>query len=255
VRSTWTIYRKELKGYFSSPIAYLLIAAFALIFGYFFYAATAIFVSRGMESQMMGRGMPMDMNEWVIRPLLMNVSVIALFLIPMVTMRLFAEEKRSGTIELLLTSPVRDIEIILAKWFAAVTLLAGIFGVSALNLVFLFIHGKPDWRPILIGYLGLLLQGGALLAIGTFISTTTRNQIIAGGVTFSACLLLWILDWVSSYETAAWAKVLTYLSVVTHFEPFSKGVLDTKDAIFYLSVIFLGLFLTARSMESVRWRA
>ncbi len=255
MRSIWTIYRKELKSYFSSPIAYLLISAFALIFGYFFYAATAIFVSRGMESQMMGQGMPMDMNEWVIRPLLMNVSVIALFLIPMVTMRLFAEEKRSGTIELLLTSPVRDIEIILAKWFAAITLLAAILGVSALNLSFLFIYGKPDWRPILIGYLGLLLQGGALLAIGTFISTTTRNQIIAGGVTFSACLLLWILDWVSSYETAAWAKVMTYLSVVTHFEPFSKGVLDTKDVIFYLSVIFLGLFLTARSMESVRWRA
>ena len=203
----------------------------------------------------MGRSMPMDMNEWVIRPLLMNVSVIALFLIPMVTMRLFAEEKRSGTIELLLTSPVRDIEIILAKWFAAVTLLAGILAISALNLTFLFIHGKPDWRPILIGYLGLLLQGGALLAVGTFISTTTKNQIIAGGATFAACLLLWILDWVSSYETAAWAKVLAYLSVVTHFETFSKGVLDTKDVVFYISVIFFGLFLTARSMESLRWRA
>jgi len=255
VRNTWSIYRKELKSYFASPIAYLLMAAFALIFGYFFYAATAIFVQRGMESQMMGRGMPMDMNEWIIRPLLMNVSVIALFLIPMITMRLFAEEKRSGTIELLMTSPVRDIEIILGKWFAAETLFACILGLSALNLGFLFLHGKPDWRPILIGYLGLLLQGGALLALGAFISTTTRNQIIAGGGTFAACLLLWILDWVSSYETTTWAKVMTYLSVVTHFEPFSKGVLDTKDVVFYLSVIFFGLFLTARSMESLRWRA
>ena len=255
MRNAWTIYRKELRGYYASPIAYLLMAVFALIFGYFFYAATAIFVSRGMEAQMSGRSMPMDVNEWVIRPLLMNVSVIALFVIPMITMRLFAEEKRSGTIELLLTSPVRDMEIILGKWFAALTLLAGILGVSAVNLVFLFIHGKPDWRPVLIGYLGLLLQGGALLAIGTFISTTTKNQIIAGGATFAACLLLWVLDWSSSYETTVWAKVLSYLSVVTHFEPFSKGVLDTKDVIFYLSVIVLGLFLTARSMESLRWRA
>ena len=213
-------------------------------------SATAIFVSRGMESQMMGRSTPMDVNEWVIRPLLMNVSVIALFMIPMITMRLFAEEKRSGTIELLMTSPVRDIEIMLGKWFAALTLLATVLAISALNLGFLFAYGKPDWRPILIGYLGLLLQGGALLAIGTFISTMTKNQIIAGGATFAACLLLWILDWVSSYETAAWAKVLSYLSVVTHFEPFSKGVLDIEDVIFYLSVIFLGLFLTARSMES-----
>jgi ABC-2 type transport system permease protein len=255
VRNTWTIYRKELKSYFASPIAYLLMAAFALIFGYFFYAATAIFVTRGMESQMMGRMMPMDMNEWIIRPLLMNVSVIALFLIPMITMRLFAEEKRSGTIELLMTSPVRDMEIILGKWFAAETLFAVILGLSALNLGFLFAYGKPDWRPILVGYLGLLLQGGALLALGAFISSTTRNQIIAGGGTFAACLLLWILDWVSSYETASWAKVMTYLSVVTHFEPFSKGVLDSKDVVFYLSVIFFGLFLTARSMESLRWRA
>ena len=255
MRNTWSIFRKELKSYFASPIAYLLLAAFALIFGYFFYAATAIFVARGMESQMMGRGMPMDMNEWVIRPLLMNISVIALFMIPMITMRLFAEEKRSGTIELLMTSPVRDIEIILGKWFAAVALLASILGVSGLNLAFLFIHGQPDWRPMLIGYLGLLLQGGALLAIGAFVSTLTKNQIIAGGATFAACLLLWVLDWASSYETATWARVLSYLSVVTHFETFSKGVLDTKDFIFYLSVIFFGLFLTARSMESLRWRA
>ena len=255
MRNVWTIYRKELKSYFASPIAYLLMAVFALIFGYFFYVATAIFVTRSVESQMMGRGMPMDVNEWVIRPLLMNVSVIGLFLIPMVTMRLFAEEKRTGTIELLMTSPVRDMEIILGKWLAALTLYGSILAVSALNMAFLFLYGKPDWRPIVIGYLGLLLQGGCLLAVGTFISTTTRNQIIAGGATFAASLLLWILDWVSSYETAAWAKVLSYLSVVTHYEPFSKGVLDSRDVIFYLSVIFLGLFLTARSMESSRWRA
>jgi ABC-2 type transport system permease protein len=255
MRNVWTIYRRELKSYFASPIAYLLMVVFSLIFGYFFYVATAIFVSRGMESQMMGRSMPMDVNEWVIRPLLMNVSVIALFMIPMISMRLFAEEKRSGTIELLMTSPIRDVEILLGKWFAALTMFATVLAISAINLGFLFAYGKPDWRPILIGYLGLLLQGGALLAIGTLISTMTKNQIVAGGATFTVCLLLWILDWVSSYETAAWAKVLSYLSVVTHFEPFSKGVLDSRDVIFYLSVIFLGLFLTARSMESARWRA
>lgn len=255
MRNVWTIYRRELKSYFASPIAYLLMVVFSLIFGYFFYVATAIFVSRGMESQMMGRSMPMDVNEWVIRPLLMNVSVIALFMIPMISMRLFAEEKRSGTIELLMTSPVRDVEILLGKWFAALTMFATVLAISAINLSFLFAYGKPDWRPILIGYLGLLLQGGALLALGTLISTMTKNQIVAGGATFTVCLMLWILDWVSSYETAVWAKVLSYLSVVTHYEPFSKGVLDSRDIIFYLSVIFLGLFLTARSMESSRWRA
>jgi ABC-2 type transport system permease protein len=205
---------------------------------------------------MMGRGMPpMDLNEWIIRPLLMNASVVALFLIPMITMRLFAEEKRSGTIELLLTSPVRDSEIIIGKWLAAVLMYAGILAFSGINILMLFSYGRPDWKPILVGYLGLLLQGGCLLAVGTFISTLTRNQIIAGGATFAVCLLLWVLDWVSSYETTTLGKVVAYLSVVTHFEPFAKGVIDSKDVIFYLSMIFFGLFLTARSMESLRWRA
>ena len=255
MKNIWIICRKELKSYFASPIAYGLMAFFAAISGYFFYVAVAIFVRRGMESQMMGRGMPMDMGEWIVRPLLMNISVIGLFLIPMITMRLFAEEKRTGTIELLATSPVRDIDIILGKWMAAMLLYLSILGVSALNFSFLFLYGKPDWRPLLVGYLGLILQGGCLLAIGTFLSTTTRHQIIAGTATFAVCLLLWVLDWVSSYETAAWARVLSYLSVVTHFETFAKGVLEIKDIVFYLSMIFFGLFLTARSLESLRWRA
>lgn len=255
MKNILVLYRKELKGYYSSWIAYLLMAFFAVIFGYFFYAATAIFVSRSMQSMAMGQGMPMDMNEWIIRPLLMNVSVIGLFIIPMITMRLFAEEKRTGTIELLMTSPVRDYEMIVAKWLAALTLYGSILAISAVNLIYLFAYGKPDWKPILIGYLGLLLQGGCLLAIGTFISTLTRNQIIAVGGTFAVCLLLWVFDWVTAYDTSGWAKVLSYISVVTHFETFAKGVLDTKDIIFYVSMIFFGLFLTARSMESLRWRA
>jgi len=248
------ICRKELKSYFASPIAYGLMAVFAVIAGYFFYVITAVFVQRSVESQMMGRGFPMDLNEWVIRGFLSNISVIGLFIVPMITMRLFAEEKRSGTIELLATSPVKDIEIILGKWLAALLLYCCILLISALNVALLFVYGKPDWKPVLVGYLGLLLQGGCLLAIGTFVSTTTRNQIIAGTATFAVCLLLWVFDWIS-YETASWARVMSYMSVVAHFEPFAKGVLDTKDVIYYLSVIFLGLFLTARSLESLRWRS
>src|SRR3954463_1891343 len=251
----FAIYRKELRTYFTSPVAYGLMAFFALLSGYFFYIYVAMFVSRSMESQMMGRGFPMDVNEWVVRPALMNVSVIGLFLIPLITMRVFAEEKSRGTIELLATSPVRDYEIILGKWLASFTLYAAILAVSMINICMLYLYGKPDFSPILTGYLGLLLQGGTLLAIGTFISTTTRNQIVAAFATFAVCLILWVLDWVSSYETAAWAKVVAYMSVITHFEPFAKGVIDTKDVIFYLSMIFFSLFLTARSLESLRWRA
>jgi ABC-2 type transport system permease protein len=250
-----TVLRKELKSYFSSPIAYMLMAFFGFLAGYFFYVYLAMFVRTSMESQMMGRGMPMDVNEWVIRPLFSNLSVISLFMIPMITMRLFAEEKRSGTIELLATSPIRDVEVIAGKWLAALALYAAVLGVSVVSVASLFLYGRPDIPPILTGYLGLLLQGGALLAIGTFISNTTKNQIIAAFGTFAVCLMLWVLDWVSAFETAAWAKAVAYMSVITHFEPFAKGVLDSKDIIFYLSIIFLGLFLTARSMESLRWRA
>ena len=255
MKNTLAICFKELKSYFASPIAYLLLTIFAVIFGFFFSAATAFFSLRSTEMQMMGRSFPMDINELIIRPLLSNASVIALFLIPMITMRLFAEEKRSGTIELLMTSPVTDLQIILGKFLGALILYCCIVGVAALNFVFLFIYGNPDTKPLLVGLLGLLLQGGAMIALGTFISTTTRNQIVAGGATFAICLLLWVLDWLSAFETAAWAKVLSYLSIIQHFEPFTKGVLDSKDVVFFLSLTFFGLFLTARSMESLRWRA
>jgi ABC-2 type transport system permease protein len=228
---------------------------FGVIFGFFFWNALGAFVFESIQSQMSGRSFPMNLNEWIIRPLLSNVSVVGLFFIPMITMRLFAEEKRTGTIELLATSPVRDMEIILGKWLASVLLYACLLLFTAINFAFLFKYGHPDWKPLLVGYLGLLLQAGALLAIGTFISTLTKNQIIAGAVTFGVCLLLWVLEWVSGYETATWARVLAYMSVIKHFESFAKGVLDSKDAIFYITVIFLGLFFTARSMESLRWRS
>src|SRR5216684_8734384 len=200
MRNVWIICRKELRSYFVSPVAYLLLAMFTFI-----------------------------------------------------TMRLFAEEKRTGTIELLATSPIRDLEIIIGKWLAALLLYAGMLLLTGLNLLWLFKYGTPDWKPLLVTYLGFLLQVAALLAIGTFISTLTRNQIIAGAATFGVCLLLWVLEWSSSYESTTWAQVLSYLSVITHFESFAKGVIQVKDVIFYLTGIFLGLFFTARSMESLRW--
>jgi ABC-2 type transport system permease protein len=172
----------------------------------------------------------------------------------MITMRLFAEEKRTGTIELLATSPIRDGEIIIGKWLAAVTLYATMLLFTALSFAFVFKYGNPDWKPLAIGYLGLLLQAGGLLAIGTFISTLTKNQIIAGAATFGVCLLLWVFSWLEN-DGSRWASVVSYMSVITHFESFAKGVLDIKDAIFYLTVIFVGLFFTSRSMESLRWRS
>ena len=146
-------------------------------------------------------------------------------------------------------------EIILGKWLAAVALYAAMLGISLVSMATLFAYGRPDWRPMMVGYLGLLLQGGCLLAIGTYISSCTRNQIVAAVATFSVLLMLWVIDWVSSLQDSALAKATGYLSVTQHFDSFSKGVLDAKDILFYASMIFIGLFLTARSLESLRWRA
>jgi ABC-2 type transport system permease protein len=255
MRNIWIICQKEIRSYFASPIAYVVLAGYSLLFGFFFWNMLGYFVLMGLESQMRGQSFPMNVNEQVLRPLLSNTSVIGLFLIPIITMRLFAEEKRSGTIELLATSPIRDIEIILGKWLAAMAMYCSMLAFTALNLIFIFWYGNPDWKPVAIGYLGLILQAGGLLAIGTFISTLTRNQIIAAAVTFAVCLILWVLDWSVGFETARWAQILSYFSITRHFESFSKGLLDTKDAVFYVSAIILGLFLTSRSMESLRWRS
>jgi ABC-2 type transport system permease protein len=255
VKNVLLICQKELKSYFASPIAYAVLALFGLIFGFGFYTATRDFVRFSFQSQMMGGGQTMNVNEQIIRPLLGFASTVALFLIPMITMRLFAEEKKSGTIELLLTSPITDTEIILGKWLGALLLYLCVLAMSMINIALLFAWGKPDLKPVLVAYLGLLLQGGCLLAIGTFISTTTRNQIVAGGVTFFTCLLLWLLSWFTAFDSTVPAQVVNYLSIVTHFENFGKGVLDSKDVVFYISFIFFALFATSRSMESLRWRA
>jgi gliding motility-associated transport system permease protein len=249
------ILRKELNSYFRSPIAYGVMFFFALIAGYFFYVAVVYFVQYSIQASMSGQSQPMNVNDSVVRPLLGNFSVVGLFVIPMIAMRLFAEEKRTGTIELLATSPVRDWEIIAGKWLAAMGLYAATLGITLISMATLFIYGNPDWKPLLVGYLGLLLQGGTLLAVCAFISTTTKNQIIAGVGGFGVCLLLWVLGWMSSFQDSAVGKVMSYFSIVEHFDSFGKGVLDSKDIIYYVSAIFIGLFLTARSLEAFRWRS
>ena len=255
LRNIWIICQKELRSYFVSPIAYILFIIYAAVFGFFFWSFVELFISYSAEAQMRGEMFPMNVNDQIVRQLFGNINVINLLLIPLISMRLFAEEKRNGTIELLATSPIRDEEIILGKWLASVILYLAILLFAGLNFLFLFKYGNPDWKPMAIACLGVLLQAAALLAIGIFISTLTKNQIIAGAVTFAVCLLIFVLGWVSSFQYSTWARVMTYISTTTHMESFLKGVIDSKDVIYYVSAIFLGLFLTARSLESLRWRA
>jgi ABC-2 type transport system permease protein len=190
----------------------------------------------------------------MIRPLISNTSVIVLFLLPMVTMRTYSEEKRSGTIELLLTSPVTDAEIVFGKFLGAVGLYAGLLLVTLLYISALFAFGNPEWKPIATAFLGLLLMGSCFLSIGLFISSTTKNQMVAGTATFVFLLFLWIINWASDSAGPLLGPLLSYLSITSHMEDFGKGIIDTKHVIFYLSFIAFGLFLTIKSTDAERWR-
>ena len=247
------IAQKELKSYFASPIAYIVIGFFALVFGWFYYVSVNYFLQASLQMGMPGAGQ-ININTMAIRPLLQNVSVVALFVLPLITMRTYAEEKRSGTIELLLTSPVTDTQIVLGKFFGAVALYAVMLAVTLIHIGILFIYGNPEWKPILTGYLGLLLMGAAFLSIGLLISSLTRNQIVAGMATFATLLLLWTVNWMSESASPNMQKVLSALSITERFDDFSKGVLSVSHLVYYVSFITFGLFLTAKSVDSERWR-
>jgi ABC-2 type transport system permease protein len=250
------IARKELKAYFASPIAYIVIGFWALLYGYFFVAILSFFVRQSMQMNQFGMQGPqsMNVNQQLIRPLLQNVNILVLFLMPMVTMRTYSEEKRSGTIELLLTSPVTDFQIIMGKFLGAMALYGCMLAVTLIHIALLFVYGRPEWKPIVTTYLGLLLFGGCFVSLGLFISSLTKNQIVAGMVTFAVFLLLWIITWIGSFSGPTVDKVTQYISILDHLDDFGKGVLDTTHIIYYVSFITFGLFLTAKSVDSERWR-
>jgi len=248
------IAHKELKSYFSTPIAYVVIGFFALLFGYFFYAMLIIFNQQSQQLGGLGGGGNADINQQLIRPLFLNASVILLFVLPLITMRTYSEEKRSGTIELLLTSPVTDVEIIVGKFLGAMALYAAMLGITLIHMVLLFAWGNPEPKVVLMGYVGLLLMGGCFISVGLLISSLTKNQIVSGMVTFAVFLLLWVINWIASFTGPTTQSVLNYLSITDHFDDFTKGILDTKHLVYYFSVMSFGLFLTARSVDTERWK-
>jgi len=252
MRNVIAIAGKELRSYFASPIAYILIGFFLLPFGVFFYLYLASFVKQSLQAAQYGGAM--NVNQQVIRYVLQNASVIILFIMPMITMRTYSEEKRSGSIELLLTSPLTDVEIILGKFFGALGLYAALLAVTLLYMAILFVYGNPEWRPLVAGYLGLLLMGGAFISIGLLISSTTNNQIVAGVITFVVFLLFWIIGWFADTAGPTIGPITSWLSITEHFDDFSKGIIDTKHVLYYLSLITFGLFLTAKSVDTERWR-
>jgi len=251
----WPIFKKELRLYFTSPVAYVVFTIFLLISGYFFYSIFAFFNLISMQSAM-NPALARDLNvtEGVLRPLFSNISVVMLLLMPILTMRLFAEEKKTGTIELLLTYPVRDGEVLLGKYAAAVVLYLLMLVATALYPGVVAYFARLEWGPLLTGYLGLVLLGGTFLALGVLASSLTENQIVAAIATFGVLLIFWVIGWSADFAGPRWGKLLSHLSTLEHFEGFAKGVIDTKDVIYYLNFTILALFLTLRSLESKRWR-
>jgi ABC-2 type transport system permease protein len=254
IRKISAIAGKELRGYFASPVAWVMMGLFAFIFGWFFLSYLTYFVRNSMQAAMGGGPSSMNVNMDLIRPLLSNASVLVLFLLPMITMRVYAEEKRSGTIELLLTSPLTDFEIIVGKFVGAICFYIALLAVTAIYIGVLFLYGRPEWRPLISGYLGLFLLGSCFIALGLFISSTTKNQMVAGGATFVVSLFFWIISWFADSAGPTGAAILSYLSITEHFDDFGKGIIDTKHVVYYLSFITFGLFLTLKSVDSERWR-
>lgn len=250
MRSLWLVFRREFTAYWVSPVAYAVLAVFLLLSGIFFFGQLSEFVNA--STQAAGKGV--DVNQDLIRPYLYSVSVMVLFLLPLLSMRLVSEEIRQGTLEILLTTPISETAVIWGKYLASVALFGSILLGAALHVAILFLYGNPEWGPVLTGFLGLFLTGAAYLSIGLFLSTVTQNQVVAGAAAFALFLCLWLMAWLGRVTSGVLSKVLTYISFAGHFDSFGKGLLDTSDLVFYLSLILLGVYAASQSVLSRRWR-
>ena len=254
LRNVGAIVQKEWRHYFGSPIAYITLFVGLALFGLFYTIALQVFVAASANPMGGGR---LSLNDWVVGATLQSMAVVTLFVVPLLTMRLFAEEKRQGTIELLATAPLTSLQIILGKFFGALGLYALMLLLGLVNVLPLWFvaSSPPEWRPVATSLLALLLLGGTLIAVGGFLSSLTRNQIVAGALTFGVALAFWILSWLDDPTAGTATKVLAYLGLLGHTEDLMKGVIDLKHLVYYLTFTVFGLFLTHQSLEAQRWRA
>ena len=227
---------RELRTYFTSPLAYVVAAFFTLVAGYLF----SLILYHTKQASL--------------TPLFSNLTVMFLLITPALTMRLLADERKTGTIELLMTSPITDRELVIGKYLSAVLYLAFLLALTFVYPIILGFLGKPDWATIATGYLGTFLLGASFMAIGVFASSLTANMIIAAMITFALSLVCWLLPSAGQMFGGTANDVMTYLSVINHQENLGRGIIDTTDLLFYLSFIFAFLFLTIRSVETYHWR-
>ena len=234
--ATLAISKRELRTYFNSPVAYIVVTVFMLLAGYLFF--NTVFIEKQAE----------------MRGYFGLVPMLFTFIIPAMTMRLIAEEKGSGTIELLITMPVRDWEVVVGKFLAALGLLAVLLALTLVYAFTLASIGPIDKGPTFGGYLGLLLMGASYVAIGVMASSFTRNQIVAFILAFAICFALYLFGRVVQIVPPALQPIISFLSIDNHFESISRGVIDTRDIIYYLSVIAVSLVIATVSLESRKWK-
>lgn len=260
MRGILAIYRRELSGYFVSPIAYTVIGFFLLATGLVFALLLSFWMTQSsqmMQARQMGAPPDVDVPMMIIRGFVGFIGTYIMpLLLPMMTMGVYAEERKRGTMEMLMTSPITESQIVFGKFFASLTFFAAMLAPTLLYYLFVGAYSDPGmpWRIVGTGYLGLLLLGAVLIALGTFISSLTENQIVAGVVTFVVFLLLVFLNMTTQDSSSAMAEVLKYLSILQHHETFAQGVIDTSSIVFYVSATAIGVFLTLRNLDSMRWR-
>ena len=255
MKNSWIIAKRDLGSFFNSPIFYVITTVFLIIYSYIFVNILSFFSMQSMQSgQFQQMGMALNINEMVIEPSFQNMAVVLLLIIPIVTMRSFAEEKKSKTFRLLLSSPVDLKEIIWGKFLACMIVITLMVLISSYSIGFLFMIGEPDIGPVLTGYLGILLTAGCYVSVGIFASSLTENQIVAAVITFGFSLFMWVIGWGSQAANSTTGQVLEYLSVIEHMDRFLKGMIETSDLTYYLSFIIFGLFLCYRTLDLNRWR-
>ena len=258
------IARRDVSAWFTSPVAYVVISAFAFIIAFFFANFLDYYQRTAQGILMQAMGSPdadqlmaqVNVVDLILVPMFSNASVVFLLLMPAVTMRLLAEEKRTGTDELLLTAPLTVNQIVIGKFLAGLVLILAIMAPTLVPIGCMFAFGNPPIKIVLSSYLGLLLLGACFLSVGLLASSLTENQIVAAVLAFAFLLTLFVIGMFGELagDQSSAGRILKYLSLTNHFEDFTQGVISSVHVVYYLSLIFMGLFLTSRVVESRRWR-
>ena len=249
-----TLLAKELRSYFVSPVVYVVGAVFLLIVGLLAYIYIVFTGAQAIQLMQVQGQAQINLNDLVFRNLFSSIRFVLLLVLPILTMRLFAEEKKLRTFEFLLTSPIGQNEIVAGKFVSVFLLFLGLLGLTGLIPLTLALFSDFDWYPVLTGYLGLVLLGALFLSVGVLASALTENQIVAAFVSFGLLLLLWLLSGVGSLlgDTTA-GQVISYLSFMDHYDHLVRGLIDTRDLVYFGSALLLMLFLTHRVVDSTRW--